>query len=72
MEMLLSVHVCMANMCHMDEGLRLNHREWGKYQHRLFGTNAICLDLVRLDYCYYSRLPNKNYEKFEMHNPYGF
>ena len=36
MEMLLSVHVCMANMRHMGEGLHLNYCEWGKcamYQH---------------------------------------
>lgn len=41
-EMLLSAHVCMANICHMEEGLHLNYYEWGKcamYQCRLFGSH---------------------------------
>lgn len=29
-EMVSSVHVCMANMRHMEEGLHLNYYEWGK------------------------------------------
>ena len=48
MEVLLGVHVRMANICHMEEGLHLNYCEWGKcamYLCRLFGSNAICLNL---------------------------
>lgn len=51
-EMPLSVHVCMANICHMEEGLHLNYYEWGKcamYQCRLFGSYSIFTVRLRID-----------------------